>query len=190
MKEEGISISRHLDMGCGLGSVLMMVAWKFPDLTSTGIEAQKISCGLARRSIRYNGASDRITVYNGDLRDFSVLDADAKFPIITGTPPYFKAGEGALSAKVDQKACLFEFRGGVEEYIKSASHYLTENGHFIVVESSLGKERFDIAAKLYSRICISFNYGNRYAHCRTMGLYPKRGKTTAVLHCRLGEGGI
>ena len=172
MKEEGIPISRHLDMGCGLGSVLMMVAWKFTELTSTGIEAQKISCGLARRSIRYNGASDRITVYNGDLRDLSVLDADAKFPIITGTPPYFKAGEGALSAKVDQKACLFEFRGGVEEYIKSASHYLTENGHFIVVESSLGKDRFDNAAKLYSRICISCNYRNRYAHCRTMGLYP------------------
>ena len=161
MREEGITVSRHLDMGCGLGSVLMMVAWKFTDLTSTGIEAQKISCGLARRSIRYNGASDRITVYNGDLRDLSVLDSNVnqvnqdnhvKFPIITGTPPYFKAGEGALSAKVDQKACLFEFRGGVEEYIKSASHYLTEDGHFIVVESSLGKERFDKAAKLYSRM--------------------------------------
>ena len=152
MQKDGITVSKHLDMGCGLGSVLMMVAWKFPHLQSTGIEAQKISCGLANRSIRYNGAANRITVHNGDLRDFSVLPADSKFEIVTGTPPYFKEGEGALSAKVDQKACLFEFRGGVEAYIEAASHYLTEDGHFIVVESALGKKRFDEAASQFSKI--------------------------------------
>lgn len=152
MRDAGNTVTHHLDMGCGLGSVLMMVAWKYTDLISTGIEAQSISCGLAQRSIRFNGASERITVYNGDLRDFSVLPTPQKFQIITGTPPYFKAGEGALSAKVDQKACLFEFRGGVEEYIKAASHYLTDEGHFVVVESALGKQRFDEAAKVHSRI--------------------------------------
>ena len=134
-------------MGCGLGSVLMMVGWKYPDLISTGIEAQTISVGLAKRSIRYNGVADRMTVYNGDLRDPDVLPTPQKFDIITGTPPYFKAGEGALSAKVDQKACLFEFRGGVEDYIEAASRYLTDVGHFVVVESALGKKRFDAAAK-------------------------------------------
>ena len=152
MQKDGITVSKHLDMGCGLGSVLMMVAWKFPHLQSTGIEAQKISCGLANRSIRYNGAANRITVHNGDLREFSGLPADSKFEIVTGTPPYFKEGEGALSAKVDQKACLFEFRGGVEAYIEAASHYLTEDGHFIVVESALGKKRFDEAANQFSMI--------------------------------------
>lgn len=157
MQKAGINVTHHLDMGCGLGSVLMMVGWKFPHLVSTGIEAQSISCGLARRSIRYNGASDRITVYNGDLRDVSVLPTQQKFEIVTGTPPYFKSGEGALSAKVDQKACLFEFRGGVEDYIEAASRYLTDDGHFVVVESALGKKRFDSAAVVHSmimRICL------------------------------------
>lgn len=150
MQKVGTNVTHHLDMGCGLGSVLMMVGWKFPQLVSTGIEAQSISCGLARRSIRYNGASDRITVYNGDLRDVSILPTQRKFGIVTGTPPYFKSGEGALSAKVDQKACLFEFRGGVEDYIEAASRYLTDDGHFVVVESALGKKRFDSAAVVHS----------------------------------------
>ena len=152
MQSEGISVISHLDMGCGLGSVLMMVGWRFPHLQSTGIEAQRISCELANRSLRYNGITNRMKVVNGDLRDTSILPENSSFDIITGTPPYFKAGEGALSAKVDQKACLFEFRGGVEDYVRSASHYLTDKGHFVVVESALGRNRFDQAAKEYSKL--------------------------------------
>ena len=38
-----------------------------------------------------------------------VLPDSPRFPIVTGTPPYFKEGEAALPSKVDQKACLFEF---------------------------------------------------------------------------------
>ena len=151
LQDRGVDVSTHLDMGCGLGSVLMMVGWKYPHLRSTGIEAQKISCELARRSLRYNGAAERISVVNGDLRDASLLPDSPRFPIVTGTPPYFKEGEAALPSKVDQKACLFEFRGGVEEYVKAASRYLTEDGHFVVVESALGKARFDAAVKEYGR---------------------------------------
>ena len=147
MRSRGIHVSSHLDMGCGLGSVLMMVGWKYPDLQSTGIEAQQISCGLARRSIRFNGAETRMTVYNGDLRDRDVLPENSRFDLITGTPPYFKEGEGALSAKVDQKACLFEFRGGVEAYIEAASRYLNDKGRFVVVESALGRNRIDESCK-------------------------------------------
>ncbi|KAK8813212.1 hypothetical protein WA158_002804 [Blastocystis sp. Blastoise] len=140
----------YLDIGCGLGSVLLFISWKFSSFQSVGIEAQKISYSLAKRSILYNiGNSDRIKVYNGDLRDFNILSNDKKFKIITGTPPYFKNGEAALPSKVDQKACLFEFRGGVEEYCRAAGHYLTEDGHFFVVESYLCKERIDEGAKLY-----------------------------------------
>ena len=135
-------------MGCGLGSVLMMVGWKYPDLQSVGIEAQKISCGLASRSIRFNGAEARMKVYNGDLRDKGILPENSKFDVITGTPPYFKEGEGALSAKVDQKACLFEFRGGVEAYIEAAHRYLKDQGRFVVVESALGQKRIDESCKV------------------------------------------
>ena len=149
MRSKGQNVEKHLDMGCGLGSVLMMVGWRYPELTSTGIEAQRISYGLAQRSIRFNGASSRMTVYHGDLRDVDVLPTPCKFEIVTGTPPYFKAGEGALSAKVDQKACLFEFRGGVEAYIEAASRYVTDDGRFVVVESALARKRIDEGCNEY-----------------------------------------
>src|SRR6478735_2122678 len=43
--------SRFLDLGCGLGSVLLMMAWKFPHADVTGIEAQADRAAMGRRSI-------------------------------------------------------------------------------------------------------------------------------------------
>lgn len=49
--------SSHLDLGCGLGSVLLMLKWKFGSSLqkSIGIEAQTANLSLARRSILFNG---------------------------------------------------------------------------------------------------------------------------------------
>lgn len=59
------NVQRALDIGCGIGSVLMMVAWGLPHVRATGIEAQERSVQLARRSIKYNGADDRVKVGTG-----------------------------------------------------------------------------------------------------------------------------
>src|SRR4051812_38086154 len=40
-----------LDLGCGLGSVLLMMAWRFPEADVTGIEAQGDRAAMGRRSI-------------------------------------------------------------------------------------------------------------------------------------------
>ena len=59
---ERSSVRHHLDLGCGIGSVLLMVSWGLPEVQSLGVEAQEVSVGMARRSIKYNGAADRIKV--------------------------------------------------------------------------------------------------------------------------------
>jgi tRNA1Val (adenine37-N6)-methyltransferase len=115
---------RTLDLGCGIGSVLMMVAWSFPDARAVGIEAQALSAGMARRSLAYNGADGRCEVRLGDLRDEALLAGDAPFDLVTGTPPYFPRGEGVESDKPQCAPCRFEHRGGVEAYLEAASRAL------------------------------------------------------------------
>src|SRR5689334_20707591 len=60
------SSRRALDLGCGLGSVLLMVAWTLPDADVLGIEAQADRAALGRRSISYNGAAARCRIVDGD----------------------------------------------------------------------------------------------------------------------------
>ena len=145
-----------LDLGCGIGTVLMMMAWQYPRATCMGIEAQKASVSMARRSIQYNGITNRCTVHHGDIRTFSEFGTDAssssdrdKFDNITGTPPYFPVtfsndtGEartklGGLPTCEQSAPARYEFRGGVDIYIQAAKPRLRDAmSRFVVVVGRL-----------------------------------------------------
>jgi tRNA1Val (adenine37-N6)-methyltransferase len=115
---------RFLDLGCGIGSVLLFLAWRFADADATGIEAQALSAGMARRSIDWNGVGDRVRVREGDFRELAVRDGLGTFDLITGTPPYFPPGTGLESDHVQRGPCRFEHRGGVEAYCDAAVPHL------------------------------------------------------------------
>src|SRR5207302_1807729 len=56
-----------LDLGCGCGSVLLMVAWRLREARLFGVEAQEESAALARRSVELNGLGGRASIERGDL---------------------------------------------------------------------------------------------------------------------------
>ena len=134
---------RFADIGCGIGSVALMCAWQSPSSSVIGLEAQPVRAAQARRSARYNGCDGRVTILDGDLRDAAVLSGLKQNPvdIVTGTPPYFDSATGARPGSEDSARCLFESRGGIEEYCTAASHIMAPRGVFIVVETALALHR-------------------------------------------------
>lgn len=138
---------RFLDLGCGLGSVLLMMAWRFPDADVTGIEAQADRAAMGRRSIAWNGVESRCRIIDGDLREASVLPPATQFGLITGTPPYFPLGTGPESDKAHAAACRFEVRGGIEDYALAAARWLAPEGRFVVCTAALEAARVVSAAR-------------------------------------------
>src|SRR5438874_7167366 len=61
--------ARIADLGCGIGAVLLLLAWCFPGSRCVGVEAQAESVGLACRSLGWNGVENRCEIRRGDLRD-------------------------------------------------------------------------------------------------------------------------
>ena len=157
---------RHVDVGCGIGSVLQLVAWKCleagVDYEGRGVEAQVDSANLARRSIAYNGAP--CAVVDGDLRDARAFDelhegCEAAQRIVTGTPPYFNVafdGAGAASTNFgafpncEQSAgARYEFRGGVEAYCDAGARLLrggAPGDRFVCCEGGLHVNLARVAA--------------------------------------------
>jgi tRNA1(Val) A37 N6-methylase TrmN6 len=121
----------HADLGCGVGSVLLLIAWRFPHLRAIGVEAQQVSHALARRSVAGNGVAERCTVRLGDLRDPGVLPEGAVFDLVTATPPYLPPGTGRESARVQCAPCRIEHRGGIEDYCAAAGRLLAPRGSFV-----------------------------------------------------------
>jgi len=93
---------RALDLGTGIGSVMMMVAWRLPAARVVGVEAQSLSASMARRSLRYNGADvgGRCSARHADMREEAQWLAEEErgaFDLVTGTPPYFPVAHIAVT---------------------------------------------------------------------------------------------
>lgn len=139
--------ARILDLGCGIGSVLLFDAWSFPHARLVGVEAQELSADLARRSIAWNGIGDRCAVRLGDLRDPAVLAGEAPFDLVTGTPPYFPPGTGLESGNVQRAPARFEHRGGPEAYCLAASRVLAPGAPFVMCAAALQAPRIEPGAR-------------------------------------------
>jgi tRNA1(Val) A37 N6-methylase TrmN6 len=138
---------RFLDLGCGIGSVLMLVAWRFPDAHGVGVEAQEVSVELARRSLAGNGADARCSVRLGDLRDPSTMPEGTRFDLVTGTPPYLPPGSARASQRVQCAPCRMEERGGIEDYCLAAARALAPGGCFVACAGGTQRARVEAAAR-------------------------------------------
>jgi len=134
------SPARCLDLGCGIGSVLLMLAYKSPQASLCGIEAQAQSMALAARNVERNGVANRVTLLEGDFREPEVR-AEGKFDLVTGTPPYQPLGAGTRSPDSQRAHARIELRGGVEDYLKTAARYLSSDGRVVVCADARTPER-------------------------------------------------
>jgi tRNA1(Val) A37 N6-methylase TrmN6 len=132
---------RFVDLGCGIGTVLMLLAWRFPRAMGVGIEAQDMSVDLARRSVAWNGVAERCDVRRGDLRDPALTADIAPVELVAGTPPYLTPGHATASRRAQCGPCHFEERGGVEDYCTTAARLLADDGSFVVCAAAFQHAR-------------------------------------------------
>ena len=93
---QGPPVRTYVDLGCGIGSTLFLVAQTLRQARAVGIEAQAQSALLAARSARETGCST-ITVVHEDIRAFLSGDEPLLPPLdslpgncdlATANPPY------------------------------------------------------------------------------------------------------
>lgn len=119
-----------LDLGAGIGTVgLLVLSGLPPDAKLTSIEAQDISFRFLLENVRANGLEDRVTALKGDLRDVFL---EEKFPLVTGSPPYFPASAGIVPTDSQKAHARFELRGDVRDYARVARERLEPNGLFVL----------------------------------------------------------
>lgn len=143
----GAAPRRIVDLGCGIGTVLLFLSWRFPDAVCAGIEAQEVSAGLSARSLALNGLSERCSVRLGDLRDPAARAGLRGADLVTGTPPYLPVGSGPESQKVQCGPCRFEHRGGIEDYCLAAAELLGAGGVFVGCAAGFQRARVAAAAR-------------------------------------------
>jgi tRNA1(Val) A37 N6-methylase TrmN6 len=132
-------VLEHLDLGTGIGTVGLLTLWGMgAEARLTCVEAQEISYQLLQSNIDSNGLRRRVESSHGDLRELAL---DRKFPLVTGSPPYFPAGTGVLPQDSQKAHARFELRGDVSDYAKAAVLHLADGGWFVLCFPSPQKQR-------------------------------------------------
>jgi tRNA1Val (adenine37-N6)-methyltransferase len=122
-------VPHHLDLGTGIGTVGLLVLWGMGTRARlTAIEAQPVSHRLLLANIAENQLTDRVQPLLGDLRE---LASGEKFPLITGSPPYFPTSAGIVPQDSQKAHARFELRGDVSDYARAAQRHLAPDGWFV-----------------------------------------------------------
>ncbi len=122
-------VERTLDLGTGIGTVGLAVLWGLGEGAElTCVEAQDISYALLCENILGKGLNGCVRAIHGDIRD---LDLCERFPLITGSPPYFPIGTGSLPEDSQKAHARFELRGDVGDYARAARRHITDDGFFV-----------------------------------------------------------
>jgi tRNA1(Val) A37 N6-methylase TrmN6 len=144
---------RCLELGSGIGSVLLMLCHRLPEAHFVAIEAQRNSFALLSRNVADNGLGQRVQAMRGDLRDL-VTPALGQFELITGTPPYVPPGKATPSTDAQRAYARQELRGGVEDYVCAAQRVVSPDGLIVVCADARFPQRVEQAA-LQSGLAIS-----------------------------------
>jgi tRNA1(Val) A37 N6-methylase TrmN6 len=126
----------YLDLGTGLGSVLMLVISGLDlnmDTVIHGVEIQERHVQLARQSLALNTLN--ATIFHSDLREFC---PEITYDLITATPPYFPASSGSLPISANRAQCAFELNGDVSDYLALASKCLSKTSSARIVLANGG----------------------------------------------------
>jgi tRNA1(Val) A37 N6-methylase TrmN6 len=129
---------RVLDLGAGIGGVGLLALWGLPRARLSCIEAQPISHRLLLANIEGNELGARVEPRLGDLRE---LASETRFPLVTGSPPYFPLGTGIVPADPQKAHARFELRGGVADYARAAARHLGDDGVFVFCFPTAQRER-------------------------------------------------
>lgn len=124
---------RLLDLGTGTGIIPILMEAKTDAKHLTGLEVQKESADMARRSVRLNHLEEKIEIVTGDIKEADALFAAASFDVITCNPPYMIGQHGLVNPEGPKAIARHEILCTFQDVVKAAAKLLKPGGHFYLV---------------------------------------------------------
>jgi len=125
------------EVGCelcaGSAVISMLLAAKTPLRDIVAVELQATLAERACRSVARNGLGDRVRIWCGDVKDCVGALGAGTMDAVVANPPYFKVGEGEMSAVPDIAMCRHETHVTLEDVCRTAGKLLRFGGRFYVV---------------------------------------------------------
>ena len=122
-----------LDLGTGTGILPLLLSAKTQCAHLTGLEIQKESADMARRSVALNHLEEKISIVTGDVKEAGTIFAPASFDCITCNPPYMIGKHGIQNPEAPKAIARHEILCTFEDVAAAAEKLLKSGGKFFLV---------------------------------------------------------
>lgn len=143
-----------VDLGTGCGIVLLMMAFRRPDIRMVGVEIQERLADIASLNVRENNMTDRIEIVRADIRELSSGAVSGPVDLLVANPPFRKARSGRVNPHQEKAGARHEVFITLPEVMAAARRLLRTGGRLVVVypadraaEVLAGMDRAGIAPK-------------------------------------------
>lgn len=129
---------RVLDLGCGCGTLGLLLLGADETLRVSGIEIQEAAARQAQENAEENGFSAHMHIICGDLRQAHAQIAPGTFDYVLSNPPYYPPKSGYLHAQDSLCAARSEICCPFDALCAAAARALRWGGRFFWYTSRNG----------------------------------------------------
>jgi tRNA1Val (adenine37-N6)-methyltransferase len=124
---------RILDLGCGNGTIGLLLAHRHPHVRVVGLDIQPDLASRARRGAEVNGLQDRLQIIEGDLRQIESVLPRAGFDLVVCNPPYRELGRGRLHPDLETRQAKHELSATLSDVLSAMQYALTPKGRAALI---------------------------------------------------------
>lgn len=122
-----------LDLGTGTGIIPILLEARTEGSHFVGLEIQRESAQMAKRSVQFNDISHKVEIVEGDMKEGVSLFGSSVFDVVTSNPPYMNTGGGLQNPSAPKAIARHEILCTLEDVIKTAGKVLRPGGRFYMV---------------------------------------------------------
>ncbi len=119
---------RILDLGCGCGIISLILAYRWPKVSITGLEIQPGLTSLAKKNVALNNWQECIEIVSGDLKEIGKHIEAGSFDWVVSNPPYRRPGSGRINLGDEQAFARHEQLADLAEVTKAADWAVKKKG--------------------------------------------------------------
>lgn len=165
---------RMADLGCGVGTALLCLAARCPEVSVTGIERDPGLAALARDNLELNGIVRRAAIVEGSVAG---PIPGAPFDRVMMNPPFLPPGRGRASAHPVKAAANVEAGLDLAGWVAAAARALKPRGWLTLVHRA---DRID-------EICAALQPG--FGALTLFPLWPRAGEPARRVLVQARRGG-
>lgn len=122
-----------LDIGTGTGIIPVLLAGKTKAKSIVGLEIQEGMAEMAARSVELNSLQHRVSIVQGDIKEYGQYFGKASFDVVVSNPPYTNKGCGLVNPHDSKAISRHELLCTLEDVVGSAAALLVPGGQLAMV---------------------------------------------------------